>query len=88
VRTRMATLGYDRSDVGRALREQRLGRQLTQAEVAWTVGITQAALSNYENGKRDIPIPTLISICRAIGTYPAYVIPGLIAPAAAGEGTD
>ena len=75
-----AALGYDRAEIGRAVREHRLAQRLTQAEVAWTAGITQAALSNYENGKRDIPVPTLMSICRAIGTYPALVIPGLMAP--------
>jgi transcriptional regulator with XRE-family HTH domain len=82
----LSDLGYDRRDIGEAVRQQRLARNLTQAEVAWNAGITQAALSNYENGKRDIPIPALISICRALGTYPVAVVPGLAPPP--GEGAE
>jgi transcriptional regulator with XRE-family HTH domain len=86
VRTELAELGYERQKVGHAIRQHRLERNLTQAEVAWNAGITQAALSNYENGKRDIPIPALISICRAVGIYPSQVVPGLVPPPGEGEG--
>jgi transcriptional regulator with XRE-family HTH domain len=80
MRKHLPELGYERNQVGQAIRQVRLSKDLTQAEVAWAAGITQAALSNYENGKRDIPLPALITICRAMGTYPAAVVPGLIPP--------
>jgi transcriptional regulator with XRE-family HTH domain len=80
VRKHLPELGYERAHVGAALRQQRLAHNLTQAEVAWAAGITQAALSNYENGKRDIPLPALIALCRAVGTWPAAVVPGLLPP--------
>ncbi len=80
MRKHLPELGYERSQVGQAIRQTRLGKNLTQAEVAWAAGITQAALSNYENGKRDIPLPALITICRAIGSYPAAIVPGLSLP--------
>ena len=55
-----------RSDVGRRIREWRLRRELSQAEVARRAGITQASLSNYENGKRDLPLSTLIGVAGAL----------------------
>lgn len=80
MRKHLPELGYERSQVGHSIRQTRLAKDLTQAEVAWAAGITQAALSNYENGKRDIPLPALITICRAMGTYPAAIVPGLSLP--------
>ncbi|MDA0302692.1 MAG: helix-turn-helix transcriptional regulator [Chloroflexi bacterium] len=55
-----------RSDVGLRIREWRLRRELSQAEVARLAGITQASLSNYENGKRDLPLSTLLGVARAL----------------------
>ncbi|MSQ30975.1 MAG: XRE family transcriptional regulator [Dehalococcoidia bacterium] len=55
-----------RSDVGQRLREWRLRRELSQAEVAHLAGITQASLSNYENGKRDLPLTTLLGVAGAL----------------------
>jgi transcriptional regulator with XRE-family HTH domain len=55
-----------RSDVGQRIREWRLRRELSQAEVARLAGITQASLSNYENGKRDLPLSTLLGVARAL----------------------
>lgn len=78
---RTAVPGYDRVRVGAMIRERRLSVSLTQSEVAWHSGITQAALSNYENGKRDVPLPALLAICRALEIYAAQLIPNLAAPA-------
>ena len=55
-----------RVDVGQRIREWRLRRELSQAEVARLAGITQASLSNYENGKRDLPLTTLLGVARAL----------------------
>lgn len=55
-----------RSDVGQRIREWRLRRELSQAEVACIAGITQASLSNYETGKRDLPLSTLLGVARAL----------------------
>src|SRR5690349_8515656 len=55
-----------RSDVGKRIREWRLRRELSQAEVAKRSGITQASLSNYENGKRDLPLSTLVGVSAAL----------------------
>ncbi|MEX2445987.1 MAG: helix-turn-helix transcriptional regulator [Dehalococcoidia bacterium] len=55
-----------RADVGHRIREWRLRRELSQAEVAKRSGITQASLSNYENGKRDLPLSTLVGVAGAL----------------------
>ncbi|TAJ21379.1 MAG: XRE family transcriptional regulator [Dehalococcoidia bacterium] len=55
-----------RSDVGVKIREWRLRRELSQADVARRAGITQASLSNYENGKRDMPLSTLMGVASAL----------------------
>ena len=54
------------SDVGNRIRDWRTRREMSQADVARLSGITQAALSNYENGKRDIPLSTLLGIARTL----------------------
>lgn len=55
-----------RAGVGQRIREWRLRRELSQAEVARVAGITQASLSNYENGKRDLPLTTLLGVAGAL----------------------
>ena len=54
------------TDVGQKLRQWRLRRELSQADVARGAGITQASLSNYENGKRDMPLSTLVGVAAAL----------------------
>ena len=55
-----------RTAVGQRIRVWRLKRELSQAEVAREAGITQASLSNYENGKRDLPLSTLVGVAGAL----------------------
>ena len=55
-----------RKAVGGRIREWRLRRDLSQAEVARVAGITQASLSNYETGKRDLPLSTLLGVSKAL----------------------
>jgi len=55
-----------RKEVGQRIREWRLRRDLSQAEVARVAGITQASLSNYETGKRDLPLSTFLGVAKAL----------------------
>ena len=55
-----------RADVGHQIRTWRLRRELSQTEVAKRSGITQASLSNYETGKRDLPLSTLVGVAAAL----------------------
>ncbi|HJM89755.1 MAG TPA: helix-turn-helix transcriptional regulator [Dehalococcoidia bacterium] len=59
-------LAAQRFAVGQRLREWRLKRELSQAEVARSAGITQASLSNYETGKRDMPLSTFLGVVAAL----------------------
>jgi transcriptional regulator with XRE-family HTH domain len=55
-----------RRQTGERLRYWRTRRQCSQAEVARAAGITQASLSNYETGKRELPMSTALSIASAL----------------------
>jgi len=55
-----------RSAIGRRLRQWRLKRELSQSEVARGAGITQASLSNYETGKRDLPLSTFLGVAATL----------------------
>jgi transcriptional regulator with XRE-family HTH domain len=48
------------------LREWRIRRERTQREVAHRAGITQGALSNYETGKRELPLSTALAVAAAL----------------------
>ncbi len=62
-----APSGTDRRHaIGRKLREWRYKRDLSQVEVARASGITQASLSNYETGKRDLPLSTFLSVAAVL----------------------
>lgn len=64
--TAKAALHDQRRAIGDRLREWRLRREMSQAEVAKEAGITQASLSNYETGKRDLPLSTFLGVARAL----------------------
>ena len=55
-----------RIEVGRRLREERRRRGLSQSEVSQSAGITQASLSNYETGKRELPLSTVLNLAAAL----------------------
>lgn len=48
--------------LGRRIRTWRVRRQMSQATLADLTAITQSTLSNYENGKRDLPVSTLLKL--------------------------
>lgn len=52
--------------IGERVRASRLTLGATQASLAAAVGITQSALSNYENGKREPSLPLLTAIAGAL----------------------
>jgi transcriptional regulator with XRE-family HTH domain len=55
-----------RRATGQRLRQWRIKRERSQAEIARTAGITQASLSNYETGKRELPLSTALSVAAAL----------------------
>lgn len=56
-----------RRALGEGLRMDRQDQGMTQADVARSVGITQASLSHYENGKRDISFRVMSALGEVLG---------------------
>ena len=54
-------------DIGREIRRAREEAGLTQAELAERAGTSQAALSAYENGRKQPSVETLSRILAAAG---------------------
>lgn len=74
--TRYETRNF-RKLIGQRLRERRLALGLTQEEVAWEAGVAQGSISYYEQGKNEVPLAVLISLCRALQVAPVQIVPGL-----------
>lgn len=51
-----------RAQMATAIRALRAERKETQTIAAHSLGLTQASLSNYENGKRDLPGPVMVAL--------------------------
>ena len=52
----------NRIEVGERIRELRKIRGRSQSDISSHLGITQASLSNYETGKRDLPLSTAVKL--------------------------
>lgn len=59
---------------GERLKELRLGRKLTQREVAQKVGISTSTLAMYEGGRREPDLDTLIKLARFYGVTVDYLV--------------
>jgi transcriptional regulator with XRE-family HTH domain len=57
----------NRRDLGRRLRDLRLGRQLTQAQLAERVGVDDKTISRAENGHFNIGVDQVAALARALG---------------------
>lgn len=55
----------------KALRED---NDITQTELSKYLNIAQNTYSQYENGKRDIPINTLVELCKFFHVSSDYVL--------------
>ena len=49
------------------LKETRMAKNLTQAEVARSLGLPQSYVSKYESGERRLDLIELEEICKAMG---------------------
>lgn len=50
------------------LKETRLAKNLTQADVAATLGLPQSYVSKYESGERRLDFVETVLVCEALGT--------------------
>ena len=63
------------------VKELRIGRGWTQAELAKKAGITRAALSRIENGQtKGIDFDTLDNLANALEVHPAALIERKVDP--------
>ena len=56
------------------IRDLREDRDLTQKEVAEVLHISQNTYSQYENGKRQMPIDCLIALAKYYETSTDYIL--------------
>ena len=56
------------------IRDLREDRDLTQKEIAEYLHIKQNTYSQYENGQRQLPIPTLIKLAKYYGVSTDYIL--------------
>lgn len=52
----------------------RFEHDLSQNDVALGAGLTQACISNYENGKRDPKLGDLVKVAGALGEVPDTLV--------------
>lgn len=64
-----------RAEVGARLRLLREERRISQEEIAFAAEVTQASISNYENGRNEIPLSVLLSVCDFLGVPLSEMLP-------------
>jgi len=70
-------------DIGRKIQKAREEAGLSQEELASRLGYTQAALSNYELGKRRLYLANLEQIARQLNKPLSYFLDEFTTPSAA-----
>lgn len=60
--------------IGDRIRELRVDRDLTQANIANILKTSQSYYSEYEHGKRAIPIQHIITLCLFYGVSADYIL--------------
>ena len=50
------------------LKEKRVAKDLTQADVAKSLGVPQSYVSKYESGERRLDFVETTEVCEALGT--------------------
>jgi transcriptional regulator with XRE-family HTH domain len=67
--------------VGENIRGARLKLHKSQDELAMSVGMQRASISNIEKGRQRMLIHTLAEIARALETEPSNLLPAKLEPA-------
>lgn len=61
--------------IGAALRNARLSRAQTQAELAVVLGVSRSTLALYESGRRPLPTSTLLAAAHALQLPARLLLP-------------
>ena len=68
----MNTINFAR--IGRKIREIRISKNLTQEYVATIADVNVSHISNIENNRVKISLPTLVNVCNALDTTVDYIL--------------
>lgn len=60
--------------LGQRLQEQRILKNLSQKQVATSVGLPASVISNYESGERTPSVEILLSLARLYGCSADYLL--------------
>lgn len=60
--------------IGENIRKLRLEKQYTQEYLAEKIGVNTSHISNIENHRTNISLPTLVKVCNALNTTVDYMI--------------
>ncbi len=63
--------------LGERIRQQRLSVNMTQEELATTIGMLRTSIVNIEAGRQKPPLHVLYQICRQLGAEPGAMMPAL-----------
>ena len=64
----------DFAQVGKKLKDIRISRNLTQEYIANIANVNVSHISNIENNRVKISLPTLVHICNALGVTVDYIL--------------
>jgi transcriptional regulator with XRE-family HTH domain len=64
--------------LGRALRQARRVKELTQEQIGTRVGMTRTSITNIESGSQAIAVHQLVALARAIGVDPIQLLAGAL----------
>ncbi len=80
------------TDIGRALRAARKAEGLSQRALSDRIGLTQAQISKFENGRADPRLSSLVEVARGVGVevmlVPKDAVPAALALGAQPESGD
>lgn len=68
----MKTINFEL--IGKKLKELRISKNLTQEYIANMADVNVSHISNIENNRVKISLPTLVHVCNALGTTVDYVL--------------
>ena len=68
----MRTINFER--IGQKLKELRISKNLTQEYIANMADVNVSHISNIENNRVKISLPTLVHVCNALDTTVDYIL--------------
>ncbi len=68
----MRTINFER--IGQKLKELRISKNLTQEYIANMADVNVSHISNIENNRVRISLPTLVHVCNALDTTVDYIL--------------